>query len=240
MVRCDKVKSYGEPGCVISEYVPTYHFNTVAHPQAAVHAWVVQNKSKVKGLGKTRDNPLHYVAPTDRNKNKYNRDKSRNAMCTRYQGPKDTSTGWVARKTFLPHPKTALHHPAPAFDEVNCDEFPFASTYESAGMTAADGGKNATKNGGADCMQLAAVRADDGSDHFIDDTRYDAPSFTEQCGRASISGRHNQGSMVEPFPKFAREMRLLDEDAYMLNPGNDWFKGCDTSKSTLVCTMTKP
>ncbi|MER7493959.1 DNRLRE domain-containing protein [Streptomyces pharetrae] len=239
LVTCDKVASYGTPGCVLPQYAPTYRFNTAAYPEAAVHAWVIQNKSKVKGLGQSWSNPLQYLPPKTRNKQDYDPQKSRDAMCTRYQGTKSGSTGWVPRKTFLPHPKTALHHVGPHFDEVNCDEFPFASTYQSAGMKQVDGGKNEAPNGGADCMQTVSATADDGRIHFLDDTRYDPPTFTENCGRSSMSGDVNQGSM-RPFGEFAREMRLLDEQAYFLDPGNAWFRNCDTSKATLVCTMSKP
>ncbi|MGW8889161.1 DNRLRE domain-containing protein [Streptomyces sp. NPDC055749] len=239
IVTCDKVASYGAPGCVLAQYAPTYKFNTAAYPEAAAHAWLIQNKSKVKGLGQSLADPLQYLPPAARNKQSYDPQKSRDAMCTRYGGPRAASTGWVPRKTFLPHPKTALHHVGVHFDEVNCDEFPFASTYQSAGMKAINGGKNEAPNGGADCMQTVSATTDDGSIHFLDDTRYDAPSFTENCGRSSMSGDVNQGSM-QPFGTFARQMRLLDEQAYFLDPGNAWFKGCDTSKAELVCSMTKP
>ncbi|MFD3946145.1 DNRLRE domain-containing protein [Streptomyces sp. NPDC058579] len=239
VVTCDKVASYGAPGCVLPQYAPTYVFNTAAYPEAAAHAWLIQNKSKVKGLGQSWDAPLQYLPPAARNKHGYDSQKSRDAMCTRYKGPKSGGTGWVPRKTFLPHPKTALHHAGPHFDEVNCDEFPFASTYQSAGMKAVDGGKNEAPGGGADCMQTVSATADDGSVHFLDDTRYDAPTFNENCGRSSMSGDVNQGSM-RPFGDFARQMRLLDEQAYFLDPGNAWFKGCETSKAELICTMTKP
>ncbi len=29
-------------------------------------------------------------------------------------------------------------------------------------------------------------------------------------------------------------------DAYTLDPSNAWFKACDPSKATIVCTMAKP
>ncbi|MFF9899055.1 DNRLRE domain-containing protein [Streptomyces longispororuber] len=239
LVTCDKVGSYGPAGCVLPQYAPTYQFNTAAYPEAAAHAWLIQNKSKVKGLGQSWDKPLQYLPPKARNKQGYDPQKSRDAMCTRYQGSKSAGTGWVPRKTFLPHPKTVLHHVGPHFDEVNCDEFPFASTYQSAGMKKADGGQNEAPGAGAACMQTVSATADDGSVHFMDDTRYDAPSFTENCGRSSMSGDVNQGSM-RPFGEFAKQMRLLDEEAYFLDPGNAWFKECDTTKAELVCTMKKP
>ncbi|MCX4722439.1 DNRLRE domain-containing protein [Streptomyces sp. NBC_01306] len=241
LVKCDKVASYGVPGCVLSEYMPTYKFNTAAYPEAAAHAWLIQNKSKVKGLGQSWEGqgPLSYLPPPSRNKEGYDSDKSRDRMCTRYRGPKSGSTGWVPGRTFLPHPKTALHHDPPHLDEVNCDEFPFASTYQSAGMKKTDGGRNEAPGGGADCMQTVSAVADDGTTHFLDDTRYDAPTFTENCGRSSMSGDVNQGSM-RPFGDFASKMRILDQEGYFLDPGNAWFKECDTSKAELVCTMKKP
>ncbi|MFI1638981.1 hypothetical protein [Streptomyces fungicidicus] len=106
-------------------------------------------------------------------------------------------------------------------------------------MKAVNGGLNEAPNGGADCIQTVSAVADDGKTHFLDDTRYDAPSFTENCGRSSMSGDVNQGSM-RPFGEFAKAMRLLDTQDYFLDPGNAWFKGCDTSKAVLVCTMAKP
>lgn len=236
IVTCDKVASYGAPGCVLPQYAPTYTFNTAAFPEAAAHAWLIQNKSRVKGIGQSWAAPLQYLPPPARNKTGYDSDKSRDAMCTRYQGAKDGNTGWVPRKTFLPHPMTVLHKPG---DEVNCDEFPFASTYQSAGMKQINGGQNEAPGGGADCIQTVSATTDDGSVHFLDDTRYDAPSFTENCGRSSMSGEVNQGSM-RPFGDFASKMRLLDSEGYFLDPGNAWFRGCDTSKAELVCTMTKP
>ncbi|WP_308406301.1 DNRLRE domain-containing protein [Streptomyces sp. AC602_WCS936] len=239
-VRCDKVASYGDPGCVQKLYVPTYKFNTANFPAAAAHAWLIQNKSGVTGMGKTRGNPLQYIPPKGRNHLGYAPDiTSRDAICSRYRGKKATDTGWVPGKTFVPHPRTALYHTIPLIDdELNCDEFPFASTYQSAGMKI-PAGKNPAPNGGADCIQTVAARTDDGTEHLLDDTRYDPPAFTENCGRSSMSGKVNQGSM-SPFGKFARQLRLIDEDRYLLDPGNDWFRECDTSKADLVCTMTKP
>ncbi|MGW0928633.1 DNRLRE domain-containing protein [Streptomyces sp. NPDC002644] len=239
-VRCDKVASYGDPGCVQKLYVPTYRFNTANYPAAAAHAWLLQNKSGIAGMGQTRDDALEYIPPKGRNHLDYAPDiTSRNAICSRYRGTRSTDTGWVPRKAFVPHRWTALHHTIPMVDdEVNCDEFPFASTYQSAGMKIPEG-KNPAPNGGADCLQTVAARADDGSTHLLDDTRYDAPTFAEICGRSSMSGKVNQGSM-SPFGDFARQLRLIDEDRYLLDPGNAWFRGCDTSQAKLVCTMSKP
>lgn len=91
---------------------------------------------------------------------------------------------------------------------------------------------------GADVI-VEATRTDDGTEHLLDDTRYDPPAFTENCGRSSMSGKINQGSMSH-FGEFARQLRLIDEDRYLLDPCNAWFRGCDASKADLVRTMTKP
>ncbi|MFI2426224.1 hypothetical protein ACH5A7_19340 [Streptomyces sp. NPDC018955] len=45
---------------------------------------------------------------------------------------------------------------------------------------------------------------------------------------------------VRPFGEFAMVMRLLDTQGYFLDPGNARFKGCDTSKAVLICTMANP
>jgi hypothetical protein len=44
----------------------------------------------------------------------------------------------------------------------------------------------AGKNGGDECIQTVAAKTDDGSDHLLDDTRYDAPTWDETCGRSSM------------------------------------------------------
>ncbi|MFH9298510.1 hypothetical protein [Streptomyces sp. NPDC017520] len=98
-------------------------------------------------------------------------------------------------------------------------------------------------NGGGECIQTVAARTDDGSEHLLDDTRYDTPTFAENCGRSSMSLKVNSRSMNKfgfTDPTFVKMFRVLDGDAYTLDPGNAWFKACDPSKATLVCTMAKP
>lgn len=244
-VRCDKVESYGEPGCVLPQYFPQYKFNTGKYPSAAAHAWLIQNKSQVKGGGKNRSDPLTYLPPQKRNASGYNTEDNRNkVMCSKSRSKR--TDGWVPTKPFLKHPWTALHpeivEGAP--ETVSCDEFPFSSTYQSAGTPTAIGGQNtAGANGGGECIQTVAAKTDDGSEHLLDDTRYDAPTFAENCGRSSMSLKVNSGSMSKfgfADPTFIKTFRVLDGDAYTLDPGNDWFKACDPSKAVLICTMAKP
>ncbi|MFD3621628.1 DNRLRE domain-containing protein [Streptomyces sp. NPDC058676] len=237
MVRCDKVASYGTPGCVLSQYVPEYSFSTGMYPAAAAHIWTIQNKSGSKGLGVTSEKPLHYHPEGDRSEIAWDKTKVRGQMCSRYG--ESRTDGFVPKKRFVPHPWTALHHVGPKFDEINCDEFPFASSYEAPGLKPAQGGKMYDKNGGASCIQTVAAKTDDGSEHFLDDTRYDPPTFGEKCGRSSMSGHVNQGSMNR-FGEFAQKLRVIDNDAYTVDPGNAWFKGCDATKTDLICTMSKP
>ncbi|MEU0951190.1 hypothetical protein ABZ353_02265 [Streptomyces niveus] len=57
-------------------------------------------------------------------------------------------------------------------------------------------------------------------DEFPFSTTYQSPGFAE--------------------PTFIKTFRVLDGDAYTLDPGNAWFKACDPSKAALLCTMAKP
>ncbi|MFJ9589657.1 DNRLRE domain-containing protein [Streptomyces acidicola] len=244
-VRCDKVESYGVPGCVLPQYFPQYKFNTGKYPAAAAHAWLIQNKSKVKGSGKNRSDPLTYLPPQKRNANSYETEDNRNkVMCSKSRSKR--TDGWVPTRPFLKHPWTALHPEiiGGAAETISCDEFPFSSTYQSPGTPAAIGGQNtAGANGGGECIQTVAAKTDDGSEHLLDDTRYDAPTFAENCGRSSMSLKVNSGSMSKfgfEDPTFIKTFRVLDGDAYTLDPGNNWFKACDPSKATLLCTMAKP
>jgi hypothetical protein len=245
-VRCDKVDSYGVPGCVLTQYVPKYQMDAARYPAAAAHLWTVQNKSAVKGLG-TIDKPLHYRPDADNGRvnSTWTKKKIRNRVCGYYSGSR--TDGYVPTKGFVPHPKTYLHPefrpqvPLPNPDKVNCDEVPFASTYETVGLPASAGGKNpAGTAGGGECIQTVAAKADDGSEHLLDDTRYDAPTFSEKCGRSSMSGYVNQGAMNKYGNEFLAQMRVIDGDAFAIDPGALWFKGCNTGAASLICEMKKP
>ncbi|MFF9759164.1 MULTISPECIES: DNRLRE domain-containing protein [Streptomyces] len=252
-VRCDKV--YATHGCVLPDYVPGYKFNAAAYPAASAHAWLIQNKAKYKSLGASPDYPLNYI-PGPRGKEEvpsrpggkaagYNKNDSRDkVMCPR-SGSKRVD-GSVPKKRFLNHPFTFLHSeflPSGRTDSISCDEYPFAATYQSPGMPETVGGvMPAGANGGGECVQTAAVKADDGSEHLVDDTRYDPPTWEETCGRSSMSNAVNGGSMnrmaigTEPF---LSSMRMLDKDAFWVDPGNEWFAGCDTSALEVKCRMEK-
>ncbi|MFE5843809.1 DNRLRE domain-containing protein [Streptomyces niveus] len=251
-VRCDKVSSNNAPGCVLAEYVPEYKIFAAKYPAAAAHIWLIQNKSKPsKGLGASWEKPLsyhpgHYSNGDPRAASGWDKEDSRKVMCAKTRAKR--ADGWVPTKLFLNHPKTAMHpevQGGPNPDQVSCDEFPFAATYQSPGLPAGkDGEMPAGKNGGGECIQTVAAKTDDGSDHLLDDTRYDAPTWDETCGRSSMSNYINSGAMSGFGNTFAPSFRLLDKDKYWVNPGNtpgmDWFNSCDTTKPEVICTMTKP
>lgn len=245
IVRCDKVDSNGVPGCVMPQYTPEYKFNTAKYTAAAAHVWMVQNKSKPsQGLGATPEKPLHYHPSASRAESGWNAEKdSRKVMCTKYRG-KRAADGWVPTKNFVNHPKTMMHQElvnSPYPDTISCDEFPFASTYESPGLPANKGGKMpAGKNGGGECIQTVSAKTDDASEHLLDDTRYDPPTWDENCGRSSMSTYMNSGAMSRLGNEFAPQFRLLDKDPYTVDVGDAWFKACDTSKADLICAMKKP
>jgi hypothetical protein len=240
-VRCDKVDSYGVPGCVLTQYVPEYQMDAARYPAAAAHVWMVQNKSGVKGLG-TIAKPMHYRPDADNGRvnSTWTKKKIRNRVCGYYGG--NRTDGYVPTKGFVPHPFTFLHPefrpqiPLPNPDKVNCDEVSFASTYETVGLPASAGGLNpAGIAGGGECIQTVAAKVDDGSEHLLDDTRYDAPTFSEKCGRSSMSGFVNQGAMNKYGNEFLAQMRVIDGDAFAVDPGQLWFQGCDTGAANLVC-----
>ncbi|MER5688213.1 hypothetical protein [Streptomyces sp. NPDC002205] len=245
-VRCDKVDSYGVPGCVLTQYVPEYQMDAARYPAAAAHLWMVQNKSGVKSLG-TIAKPLHYRPNADNGRvdSTWTKKKIRNRVCGYYGG--NRADGYVPTKGFVPHSKTFLHPefrpqiPVPTPDKVNCDEVPFASTYESVGLPASAGGLNpAGTAGGGECIQTVAAKVDDGSEHLLDDTRYDAPTFSEKCGRSSMSGFVNQGAMNKYGNELLAQMRVIDGDEFAVDPGRLWFKDCNTGAANLICEMKKP
>jgi hypothetical protein len=232
-VRCDKVVSGKDPGCVLPAYKPGYTVNAEAFPGAAAHIWLIQNKH-AKQLGKSPLTPLHYLpskarnAPSRETENKLDNGKpgNRKAICGR---------------GFRKHPDTAtIATPSGNPDPISCDEFPFASTYESSGFPAADGGLNAAKNpdyAGLECVQTVVAKGDGTREHLYNDTTYDDPVWPALCGRSSMSNYVNTQSM-QPFGvSFAKQFRLLDRDEYWVDPDNARFASCDPSQDVIKCSM---
>ncbi|MGW8437808.1 hypothetical protein ACWGKS_21895 [Nocardiopsis sp. NPDC055879] len=226
-IRCDtKGSGSSVNGCVFLNAAPTYPFNAANYPQAAAHAWLIQSMSPNQPGSRAAENPLYYMGDKDQNS------RNRSRICG--------EPGWAADNGHA----SALDD---AEDQLNCDEFSFASSYNSGGMAESEGGLNeavpadsttGTPNGRA-CIQTFA-KEHEGRVHLYNiDGLF--PEFTEFCGRSAISGNQNQGSMNR-FPVFREEMRLMDGDAYWLDPrmdGNctyttDW----GTPADPVICTMT--
>ncbi|MFE4415746.1 hypothetical protein [Streptomyces sp. NPDC056821] len=59
------------------------------------------------------------------------------------------------------------------------------------------------------------------------------------CGRSSMSNNVNTQAMSRMGGNgFPYTWRLLNEDAYYVNPGNNYFNGCDPLQDILVCERT--
>ncbi|MEV7004150.1 hypothetical protein AB0N62_41935 [Streptomyces sp. NPDC093982] len=219
-VRCDMV--YSPAGCVFRDYMPGYVFNTAKTPAAAAHAWLTQAKIR-EGA------PLSYL-PDRRGdtgehgeRNKYGRDPdaNRRVICP---------DSWAAKSG---HPSTTPVTDISASDKPSCDEFTFAASYNSGGMPSDMGGTNQVTSGDK-CAQTYATKLSDGTWRLYDDERTAAPTWSEVCGRSAMSGWVNSTSMSR-FPTFAKELRLIDQDAYFVRtPG---FDKCDASKPTIKCDI---
>ncbi|MET8450232.1 hypothetical protein [Streptomyces sp. NPDC005209] len=220
-IRCDTTTAGPGTGCIFVNSAPTYAFNAKAFPQAAAHAWLIQTYTPKHPGSLSALKPLYYMGDKAQNT------RSRGRMCP---------TGWAKENGDA----SAL---VDAADELNCDEFAFASTYNSGGMSTAEGGLNpAVKDGsttptGDACIGTYAKKY--GSAVHLFSINGTDPTFKEVCGRSAISGMHNQESMGAHFAKFMSEMRLMDKDAYWLDtritPGNTCL---NSSGTPVICKLT--
>ncbi|MDQ1040562.1 hypothetical protein QFZ75_006978 [Streptomyces sp. V3I8] len=193
-VRCDN-KVGGNTGCVFPNYSPTLQMNTKKYPAAAAYYWVLMEKLASHPGSEQHNKPLHRLA--DETKAKENRDK----MCM------------LAVAEWNPHPNA---------DGTSCDEYPFAKSRESGGMTLSSGKY---------CAQFYADKQSDGSWMLELDNNYPYPTWNEICGRAAVPARQNTDAGGD-LGRFTSEMRLLDNDAYFVQTG---FEYCDIKS---VCNIT--
>ncbi|WP_329432086.1 hypothetical protein OG564_03855 [Streptomyces sp. NBC_01280] len=222
-IRCDTkdVDKDVTPGCVFANSAPTYEFNAKKFPQAAAHGWLIQTYNPTHPGSEAERKPLYYMGDNDQNS------RSRGRICP---------TGWAAENGDA----SALTDVA---DELNCDEFAFASSYNSGGMSSTEGGLNpalvpgkTTPTGDA-CLGTFAKKVGTTMHLFsLDGTD---PTFKEVCGRSAISGKENQESMGGHFSAFMKDMRLRDKDAYWLDtrmtPGITCHNGGGTP---VICKLT--
>ncbi|MFB7356119.1 hypothetical protein [Streptomyces gardneri] len=209
-IRCDTKTSGAASGCVFRNSAPTYIFNAKKYPQAAAHAWLIQTHGRNNPGAALGGTPLYYMGNSAQNT------KNRGRICP---------TGWAATNGHA----SAL---VDAADALNCDEFAFASTYNSGGMATNEGGLNpaiptgsttGVPNGSA-CIQTYVKKQGTPLHMFsVDGTN---PTFNEVCGRSAISGIHNQESMGNRFVTFMREMRIMDKDAYWVDTRMTAINAC--------------
>ncbi|MFF3260562.1 hypothetical protein ACFYWO_15500 [Streptomyces sp. NPDC002932] len=193
-VRCDN-KVGGNTGCVFPKYTPTLPLSTKKYPAAAAYYWVLMEKLASHPGSEEHNKPLHRLA--DSVKVKDNRDK----MCEL---------------------AVAEWDPNPLADGESCDEYPFARSRESGGMTLPSGKL---------CVQMYADKQTDGTWMLELDGNYPYPSWNEPCGRAAVPVRQNTDAGGD-LGRFTSEVRLLDNDAYFVQTG---FEGCDLNS---VCNIT--
>ncbi|MFF4509384.1 hypothetical protein [Streptomyces sp. NPDC001401] len=227
-IRCDKTVANTQPGCVVSAYKPTWVMNFKKFAPAVAHAWLVQSKLPNHPGSQAANRPLLFL-PADGGSSGQKPTKNRDVICPKVKVD-GQSKGWAVAKG---NPDTTLLPDFAANDTRSCDEFAYASTYNSGGMPTANGGLNPVTSGDA-CVQTYATRVTQGEWHFYDDTREAAPTWKEVCGRSSMSNWINTQSM-QPFPStFSQPNRLLDKDPYWM--AFPEFAGCDASKATVTCT----
>ena len=193
-IRCDNQVG-GNTGCVFPHVAPTLNLTTAKYPAAAAYYWVLQEKLASHPGSKKYGKPLHRLA------NDTTAANNRSAMCL----------GTVAE--WNPHPNAI---------GASCDEYPFAKSMESGGMTLSSGKY---------CVQMYAEKNSNGTYTLKLDENYAYPTWNEGCGRAAITTSQNTAA-GGALGRFTTSVRLLDNDAYYVHTG---YEACDLSQ---VCDIT--
>ncbi len=182
----------GNTGCVFPAVAPTLLLNTHKYPAAAAYYWVVEEMLASHPGSKKYNKPLHRLADDTTAKN------NRKIVCDNTFNPPSAAIG------------------------KSCDEYPFAKSRESGGMTLASGNT---------CVQMYATKNPDGTYTLNLDPNYPYPTWQEVCGRAAITVTQNTAAGGD-LGRFTTAMRLLDKDAYFVRTG---FENCTLDK---VCKIT--
>jgi hypothetical protein len=224
-IRCDKISST-TPGCTFYKYIPTWVMNFAKTPPAVAHAWLIQAKLPNHPGSEAANKPLFYLPAASKNAPGRDPDDNRKVICP---------DGWAAT---YGNPDATTVPEISSGDKASCDEFAYASSYNSGGMPAGMGGMNEVDTGN-DCVQTYATRVKQGEWHLYDDIREAAPTWKEVCGRSAMSGWINSTSMGGAFSSgFSTKYRMLDKDPYWVSFPQ--FAHCDASKVTVACTVPKP
>ncbi len=230
-IRCDTISST-TPGCAFYKYIPTWVMNFKKTPPAVAHAWLTQSKLPNHPGSKAANKPMFFLPAADKNAPGRDPNKNRDVIC-----PKNSDgTSWAGKYGNL---RTTTVPEISASDKMSCDEFAYASSYNSGGMPGGIiGGMNPVTSGDK-CVQTYATRATQGEWHLYDDERLAGPTWSEVCGRSAMSGWINSTSMGGAFSSgFSGKYRLLDKDPYWVDFPE--FGHCDASKATVTCTVPKP
>jgi len=201
-IRCDSIIGTNSTGCVFKKHIPTFVLNDKRYPAAAAYYWVLREKLASHPGSKKHNTPMHRLLdPVQSGKN---RDK----VCN-----KSGDFRWTA------------HDDATGDTQgIQCDEYPFAATKESGGMTLPNGGP---------CVQLYAQQQTDGTWRLFDDDRYDPPTWKEICGRAAMPGKQNGDAGRGPgLSGFYTKARVLDDEAFFIESPR--YEGCNIED---VCTV---
>jgi hypothetical protein len=100
----------------------------------------------------------------------------------------------ICPTSYTPHPETL---------DGSCDEYAFAASRESGGQVV---------DSGDECAQFVAFGTEEDWGVTLD-PRYPAPTWSEECGRASIPGPQNSG-VGGDLGRFTTSFRILDSDPY--------------------------
>lgn len=90
---------------------------------------------------------------------------------------------------------------------------------------------------GGECVNTVVLK-DGATWKLQDDRRYAAPTWRETCGRSSMSGWMNQGSMSPFGLGFAKTYRLVDKDPFWINLGEGFYDACDGTADVIKCAPT--
>jgi hypothetical protein len=200
--RCDNaVADPNSKGCVDQAFIPTMYPSYAEDGAAAdLIEYAEWNLPPYYGNEySTHPTPLHRL------QNSIVQDNNREIICGKSSFTPDSSI------------TAAL---APFGDTDSCDEFPFASTYESGAMEdGVDGNPKPYVTTGANCAQDTAVHTD--TTNTIEPTDWNAITETgiitgtEPCIRAHMPNLLN-GHVGSEYSALGRTARLIDKDAFWI------------------------
>jgi hypothetical protein len=201
--RCDTLAVKGTKGCVDEHFIPSLYLSYAEYGASVdMINYYEENIPPYYGNEYSPDTPpepLHrLVNPTQQSSN-------RATVC----GSSFTSDATITADL------------APYNDTDSCDEYPFASTYESGAMaTGADGNSKPFVTTGTDCAQSTAnyTPVTDPNETPVEPQEWatvtiNADTGSEPCIRGHIPNKLNGGVGTE-YRTFIQQERLIDKDAF--------------------------